>query len=183
MSSRSIFWILGLLLLAGCRPQPAHETTVEALTVPPGYLPGGVPASFELLARSVHADGEVEVLLYAFGEAETGERCVATTLVRKGRSGWRPQASGPLTCGVFDPDLEKVLLVYAGGESATKLATIFGAAPGGEMVDVHWADDLVQVSQVQDGYVLVTRQDRVRPRLVEIRDADGTTLHTQEMGQ
>lgn len=117
-----------------------------------------MPASFELLARSVHADGEVEVLLYAFGETESGERCVATTLVGKGRSGWRARRSGPLACGVLLQDPEEPLLIYAGGKGAADLATIFGVAPGGERVDVHWADDLVQVSQIQDGYVLVTRQ-------------------------
>ena len=92
MSSRSIFWILGLLLLAGCRPPPAYETAVEALTAPPGYLPGRVPASFELLARSVHADGEIEILLYAFGEVETGEQCVASSCQTWRSHCWSTQA-------------------------------------------------------------------------------------------
>lgn len=180
-----VFVLLALVVAAGCRQQRTHPTPVEALTEFPGYLAGEIPASFELLAQSTIPRGEV--LLYAFGGTRpdvAGKTCVATTFVSKEPNGWRAQSSSSLGCRADFPQPEEPVLAYTIGGNIVDLATVFGMAPGGAQVRVHWPDEhwpdgLVGLSAVENGYVLLPHSESVKPEFVEILDEAGRVIHTE----
>lgn len=188
-TASAVFILLALVFAAGCRQPRTYPTPVEALTAFPGYLEGEIPASFQLLARRTIPRGEV--LLYAFGGTRpdvAGKTCVATTFVSKERDGWRAQWSSSLGCRNDFPQPDEVVLGCTIGGNITDLATVFGMAPGGAQVRVHWPDwrwpdGLVGFGAIEDGYVLLPHGEPVRPELIEILDEEGRVIHTERFDE
>jgi len=170
--------LLALLALAGCGQPRTYPTPVEALTEFPGYLSAGNRDSFQLLARRELPLGDV--LLYTFAGARPDEMCVATTFVREEGDGrWRAQSVARLGCQAGFPESETIILAYTAGGNITGLATIYGLAPGGEAERVRWTDGEATTTDVEDGYVLVSRPETIPPQMIEILDVEGNVIHIE----
>lgn len=171
------------VFLGACRRERTYDSASEALGEFPGYLSQENRDSLQVLARRDHPLGEV--LLYAYRGLRPGEEgltCVATTFVSEEDEGrWRAQSSSKLGCDDAHPNPQSMSLAYTAGGNITGLATVYGLAPVGQTLHVVWQDGLETTSQIENGYVLLSRPETVQPHTIEVLDGEGQVIHEQAL--
>jgi hypothetical protein len=181
-------------LITGCGlGRPFHSTPLEALTESPGELvrPELYDAdSVVILQRQEIAGGLV--LLYRWQTPPSQEKsayCLATTFVTPEGAGWRAQASGfiadryprqPPLLGCEIPSGRFVAGWSVGGNVA-RLTTAYGLAPpDGAAVRITWSDGQVDSVSLKNSSFLLARPDTLQVQRIELLDADGKVLESQE---
>jgi len=188
-----------VLLVTGCSGwgRPFHPTPLDALTEFPGKLTHAdryVEESVEVLQEQEVAGGLV--LLYRWQSPksqETDTYCLATTFVTPEGKGWRAQASGFHTIrpkelpSSWEPPLfgceiaaDTFVAGYTVGGNITSLTTASGLSHRGDAVHIVWSDGQIDVVPLKDGSFLLARPETLEVRRIELLDANGHVLESEE---
>ena len=186
---------LGCDFLDRDAPRP-QATPLDALTQWPGHLrpPGSyAPESVRILQQ--WALGNDLLLFYRWqapGSTPADPFCLSTTFVTREKRGWLAQAtSGPTGQGNLDTssssprwncDINEGSFhawVHRGG-NLRPVTAAFGLAPRGEFVRITWEDQVLVETRILNRSFLMARPESLGVLRVELLDADGGILQTEE---
>lgn len=179
LSKSTLLLMLVSIILTACRS--AFSIPQEALTQAPGYLISSDyydPESVRI-AQTLDVEGG-QILVYYWRVKNESQCHLSVTFVSQGFFGWQAQSSGDLQteCELSQMLNWETSALISG--NIRDLTAVYGVSPKGASVRATWPDGSSATSPLSEGVFILARSERLTSWRIELLDADGSVLESQD---